>query len=239
MSIAIVCANFGAIDKVHPLPASPHVQGFYYTDGVTLVDSEHSLGAWTVVKPQYPVNGFDFRLKSRYFKHQIHRLDEVQDFDWLVWIDSSIAFREVNFVIEEVRRLSLLPSYQHFLGVPHPQRDTVRQEYEFISGEIDKGNLYVIDRYGKARMKDQIAWFEKQGYNPDASGLYCGGFWIVANTDRYRRAFDDWWDQNLRFGLMDQLSLPMMLRKHGIEAQTLNVTITDNAHFHRIEHRRR
>ena len=32
---------------------------------------------------------------------------------------------------------------------------------------------------------------------------------MIENNERLRRAWDDWWDQNLRFGLMDQLSLPV------------------------------
>jgi hypothetical protein len=54
-----------------------------------------------------------------------------------------------------------------------------------------------------------------------------------------QRCWDDWWDQNLRFSVMDQLSRPVLLAEHGCDPRTLGVNIFDNAHFTYVPHRRR
>ena len=38
---------------------------------------------------------------------------------------------------------------------------------------------------------------------------------MVERSELFGRIWDDWWDQNIRFGIMDQLSLPVLLDDHG------------------------
>jgi hypothetical protein len=86
-------------------------------------------------------------------------------------------------------------------------------------------------------MDEQMAYFERRGWDTEAR-LWCGGFWIVENSELFNRCWDDWWDQNLRFGLMDQLSLQVVLDEHGCEPQALEVSIWQNAHFTHVPHQR-
>src|SRR5437868_10496819 len=94
--IALVSANFGSFDTVKTLPPNGEIDSFYYCDEKTLLGSaEESVASWTkVVVPNYPRHDFTPRLRARYFKHQIHRLDEIRDHRWLAWSDSSIRFTE-------------------------------------------------------------------------------------------------------------------------------------------------
>jgi hypothetical protein len=232
-SIALVCANFGAIDKVQSLPAHEGIDAFYYTDEATLAKAApEDVATWTrVLTPNYPRHDFDSRLRSRYFKHQIHRLDEVRDHRWLVWFDASMKFRETAFLHEQTRRLGELPPEQRVLLVPHPERQTIQQEYEHISAAIARGDEGLSARYAKEKMAEQMAYYAQRGWNLGLR-VYCGGFWIVENSDRFAHVWDDWWDQNLRFGMMDQLSLPVMLEKNGCRPQALDVLVWNNPHFH-------
>ena len=236
--IAVVSANFGSMDVVKTLPKAPEVDAFYYTDEAGYSSaSVEAIASWTrVVVPDYPRSDFNNRLRSRYFKHQIHRLDEVQRHRWLVWADSSLQFMETGFLVEQARRLEALPAQQRVMLIPHPERQTVLEEYEFIKQQIAADNQYLAARYEPERMLEQIRYFEQRGWATDAL-LYCGGFWMIENSDRCRRCWDDWWDQNLRFGMMDQLSLAPVLRAHNLAPTTLDVNIWSNAHFSFVPHR--
>jgi hypothetical protein len=59
---------------------------------------------------------------------------------------------------------------------------------------------------------------------------------MMENSEIMRRAWDAWWDQNLRFGMMDQLSLPVILKDSGIEPQALEVHLWKNDFFTWVQH---
>jgi hypothetical protein len=237
--IALVTANFASIDEIKALPRDGAIDAFYYTDEATLARSQPAAqSTWSrVLKPNYPRHDFSSRLRSRYFKHQIHRLDEVRSARWLIWADSSLQFKETRFILDQVERLRQLPPRKRALLVPHPHRNTVGQEYEFISGEIAGGNEYLRVRYGLEKMTEQMEHFRCRGWS-DAAPLFCGGFWIVENSELMNRCWDAWWDQNLRFGMMDQLSFSLVLEDYGCEPQRFEVNIFENQHFSYVAHAR-
>jgi hypothetical protein len=86
-------------------------------------------------------------------------------------------------------------------------------------------------------MPEQMAYFRSRGWNLEAP-LWCGTFWMIENSDVLRQAWDEWWDQNLRFGMMDQLSLPVVLAAHGIAPQLLPLNLWKNDYFTWCVHRR-
>jgi len=61
---------------------------------------------------------------------------------------------------------------------------------------------------------------------------------MMENAEPLRRAWDAWWDQNLRFGMMDQLSPPVILDDHGIEPNALRVNLWKNDHFTYVLHKK-
>jgi hypothetical protein len=87
-------------------------------------------------------------------------------------------------------------------------------------------------------MTEQMAHLRERGWDVDAPGLWCGTFWIVENSDLFRHCWNDRWDQSIRLGMMDQLSLPMILRQHGRCPQPLNVSLWKNEHFTYVAHQR-
>jgi hypothetical protein len=230
--IALVAASFGGIDDLKSLPRHDGIDAYYYTDALTRAGaSPGTIGSWTsVLVPDYPRHDFDGRLRSRYFKQQIHRIDEVQSHRWLVWADGSLYFHELEFIHAEVAKLARLPERDRVLLVPHPQRRTVLEEYEFVKAEMERGNEYMTSRYAREKMTEQMEWFRRRGWNLDAR-LYAGGFWIIENSEIFHHCWNDWWDQILRFDIQDQLSLPVVLEQHRCRPQTLDVLLWNNPHF--------
>lgn len=237
-TIALVTANFGGIDAPKPLPGHPGIEAIYYTDAATAASVEpEARRTWDrVLVPNYPRYDFNPRLRAKYFKLQIHRLDEVRGHRWLVWADGSVQFHDLDFVTRCARALARLPARRRVLLVPHPDRQTVWQEYRFVEDEMAAGNAYLVQRYALEKMPEQMEYFRTRGWNLHAR-LWCGTFWMMENAEPLRRAWDAWWDQNLRFGLMDQLSLPVILADHAIEPEALDVNLWRNEHFTWVSHR--
>ena len=236
--VALFTANFGGIDEVKPFPRHPGVDAFYYTDEGTLARAASAaVASWTrVVMPGFPGHALGPRLRSRYVKHQIHRLPEAPPCRWLVWADSSFLFHESAFLVQAAARLRRLPPHRRLLFIPHPDRQTVRQEYEFIRREIEHGNAYLRSRYGADDMDGQMRAYEDSGWNLEAT-LWCGGFWMVENSEVINRCWDRWWEHTLRWGTMDQLSLPVLLEDCGLEPEAFGVDLLANAFFVHRAHR--
>jgi hypothetical protein len=236
--ITLISTNFG-IDDIKPFPPGPDIDTFYYTDAATLATADPDAAAsWTrIIVPNYPRHDFNPRLRGRYFKAQIHRLPETAGSRWLVWADASLRFIDPTFIAEQAERLASLPPQQRLLLVPHPERQTVREEYEYVRDLIHNGNEYLRIRYADEKMTEQIEFFESQGMNIDAP-LWCGTIWMVENSALLNQCWDSWWDQNLRFGMMDQLSLPILLEQFRLEPQVLPVNVISNRYFEHLGHRK-
>jgi len=223
--IALVTANFGNHASLKALPPTPGIDGFYYTDKAIPT----TIG-WKVIQPDYPWTSFHPRLRAKYFKAQIHRLAEVQGYDWLVWADSSITFKSTQFIADACRRLEQEMDPNRWAGFyPHPERNTPSQEYAFVKSQIEHGNIWLTARYADDNMKGQMEFLSKAGANDDK--LWCGGLWIVANIPQYHDFLNDWWDQIVRYSIMDQLSLPYCLDRHRIRPDSLGPNIYASPDF--------
>lgn len=217
-AVALVTANFGGIDKVKPLPTyHPRVKAFYYTDVDTArtASVEDTQGWDDVIVPNYPRHDFNNRLRARYFKHQIHRLDEMQGFRWLVWADANVCFKDLRIFGEWADALEALPPEKRFMAFRHNSRNTIQEEYDYVMGQMEKGDTYQLARYQYERMPEQMDWIKKMGLNTGAP-LYAVTVWMVENSALMGQVLDSLWDQNLRFGLMDQIIYPLVLEHHGV-----------------------
>ena len=197
--LAIASANFGGIAGIKPFPQTTSIDTYFYTDADGLLGADPAVVvSWgRVIVPDYPRHDFGPRLRGRYFKHQIHRLSEMEPYRWLAWADASLQFRDPSFLLRETERLAALAPHQRVALVPHPDRNTILEEYEFIRQEIEKGNEYLRLRYANEKMTEQMNFFRNRGWSLD-SRLWCGTIWVIENNDLIAQCWDAWWDQNLK-----------------------------------------
>lgn len=236
MKIALVTANFGGIDMVKPLPPRMGIDAFCFTDSATLEATDPSVSrTWTTIAVPDTDTLPGARLRSRYFKHQIHRLPQTQACRWLVWADSSIAFKELAFIPDIVRTLQGLAPAQRLLLIPHPDRESVRQEIAFVESQLSQGNEYLCVRYGSDRIAQGKEHLLSRGFSLDAK-LWCGGFWVIENNPILHQAWDAWWSYTLRFGMQDQFYLPAALAECGLMPQPANFALRHNPHFDLVKH---
>src|SRR6516225_2424100 len=127
--LALGSANFGGIDNIKPFPRTAGIDTYFYTDAEALAAANPAASSsWgRVIVPNYPRYDFGPRLRGRYFKHQIHRLPEIEHYRWLAWADASLQFNNASFLLREMERLSTLPPRQRVALVPHPDRNTIRE----------------------------------------------------------------------------------------------------------------
>jgi hypothetical protein len=233
--IFLASAAFGSGDKVKQLPDHPGIYAYMHTDQA--IDPRIAATWTSVIVPDAPRRDLGDRLRSQYFKHQIHRSDQLGMHRWLAWADASLYFFELDFVREWADRLRDEPPHRRALFIPHPQRQTITEEHDFILEQIAANNEYVKRRYAAPAMRAQMDWLARSGYNLDAR-IYCGGFWMVERSSAMCSLLDRWWDQTIRFGdgAIDQLALGALLDRAGVEPHLLEVDLFHNQHFAFVAH---
>ena len=234
--IGLITANFGGIDTIKPLPPRHGIDTLYYADAEIAAAADAAITkTWTAIIVSDLEAQLNARLRSRYFKHQIHRLPEAGSFRWLVWADSSFVFKELDFVKNLVAKLEPLAPRERLILVPHPERNTVKQEIDFVLEQIELGNEYLRVRYGADHTNEAIKYLTARGFSLEDK-LWCGGFWIIENNSIINQAWDSWWDYTFRYGTQDQYFLPAVMTEYGLRPQTLNVNIFANEHFEIVQH---
>ena len=236
--IALISASFGMVDEIKPLPALNGLDAYLFTDKESHeIIPKNVRNTWTrIIVPDFPRRDFSARLTARYFKHQIQRLEISDKYKYLIWADCSLKFQDLKFITSEVKKLKKRKARDRVMMVPHPERKTVFEEYKYITEEIKSGNDYLKIRYENEKMEEQIEFFKRQKWNYNSS-LFATTIWMIENHNTLLNdCWNDWWDQNLRFGMMDQLSLPPLFHKHGISPRLLDVNLWKNQYFEYTGH---
>jgi len=158
-------------------------------------------------------------IRSRFFKQQIHMLPEMEKYDTLVWADASLLFSDMGFINVLWDYLPNMPANERALFVPHPDRRTVKDEFDFVCSRIRQGDKYLIDRYSVSQMTDQMSFLEASGINCADTKLWCAGFFVLENSQKLHGCLNHWWKQTQNFGRMDQLSLSAAFSLNGVSVR--------------------
>lgn len=230
--LCLVSANFGGIDSLKELPSSNWIDSYYYTD--VMLDDESldsNFRGWTkIIKPNYPRYDFTPRLRAKYFKCQCNRLDESGPYRWIAWCDSSFKVKDSGPIVYWANQLRARSPRDRIAFVPHPDRTTVEQEFRFVRDLLAADNEYMAARYRDEKVQEQVDYYISRRWDLNVS-LYNGGFFIAEQNEFTSKFFDDWWDQNIRYGVMDQISLSMMLSKNRMKPLEIQIDINDNICF--------
>lgn len=226
--IALVTANMGGIDPCFAPPSLPDgLDAFYYADRTCGQNPR----TWTRVLIDEATQ--EPRLRSKFFKCQIHRLPEVQGCRWLAWADASIEFHSLNFLIDWAHIAG--ETGERAVFVPHPHRQTVAEEYAYVLQKLAEGNEYLSSRYSADGLEREREHF---GRSHDLSKLrlWAGGLWLLPNMPRAHAFLDAWWDCVLHYTIIDQPAISPLLAEHGIEPIAFDVPLYDNQYWTRRAH---
>jgi len=152
-------------------------------------------------------------------------------FDLYVWLDASFSLSHAGSLGWFVESLGDAPA-AFFL---HPERQTVRQEAEFIRQKIASGNRYLTRRYVGEDIDGHLALLDELRYPDDC--LYATGAFVYRTTEVMRRVMWKWWAYTSRYHAVDQLSLPVALWEERVAPAILLGDIFDCETFDYRGHR--
>jgi len=211
VGLGVITAIFGGHDPLRPLP-TPH--GF--DEAVCVTDNPHlAADGWRVVVE--PKSGRP-RLAAKKAK--------MLPWQYLmssssVWIDGSVQIHDNRFSVFVREHLAA-----HDLVVwDHPEpRDCLYQEADYCQD---------WPKYADQPLRQQTAHYLEQGM-PEHFGLYAAGCVGMRHTQAVKDFGWAWYDEQHRWSIQDQVSLPFLLWKKnkpfGIwEANELN---NDMVTFH-------
>ena len=165
-------------------------------------DSKITSSSWVIhkINEHYKEGDFQNRLNAKIFK--ILPFNFLNKYEYFIWIDNNIKLNEdPNDLIEKY-----LNNFSLAL-VEHPKRTCVYQE-------IKEASLNNLDLQKK--LEKQFKYYKQSNY-PKHNGLYDCSFIMTVNNDTTKELGIHWWSEIEKFSSRDQISLPYILNKLGIE----------------------
>ncbi len=237
LKIAIVTANFGSYDipKSHSNVLNKELVDWYcFTDNQKI---QLKKSMWKIITTPYHLNTdqnypnsipnsnskINNMMSAKFYKAQTHIIPELVDYDYFVWIDSSVYLRD-GFV-DEV--LKLINQGHKLISFAHSVRDNIKDEY----------NLSVqMEKYNSQDLLNQLNTYIDSGF-PDNQGLYENTIMIKANNSEINKIFDDWWIHNLKYSFQDQISWPYVLWTHETKPDyIIQLNVFDNETFSYVDY---
>jgi hypothetical protein len=207
------------------------VDAFLFTDMVNVVRNDNS--PWQFV---YPARQFEelcddnvlclwkekenltrsqkqmqIILASKFFKTRW--IAENTHYDYIVWMDGKYLLKNLNL-------LETLHTYMgesvDMLVMRHPKRTTVAQEL----GPASSRAAQILGDDSVFQQANEICKrYEQEGFS-DAVGLFDSAMFVVRPA-RVHDMFTDWWHEVQQGVPRDQISLPWMIQKHGINLYSI------------------
>ena len=195
-SLTVYTACYGSYDVLHPAPDVPGVAFVAFTDDTTL-----TAPGWDVRVVERPES--HPRMQAKWFKLQPHRC--LPDAERTLWLDASHEIRYPGAVQEALNCVS--PA--HEIAAHHHPRGCVYAEAE-ASLQFEKY------WWCAEQIKAQAEHYRQEGH-PEMWGMWACGSLARVRSERMDAAMDDWWAENIRWTYQDQISFPVVMRRHGIK----------------------
>ena len=199
MKVAIVSANFGGIDNVLPIPD----QTFPFDRKV-----------YTEENSPFPLPNLDNRTKARYIKEKMHRF--IPEYDVFIWLDGRVQVTSKLFVENFLQKLN----GHDMVCTLHSERKDIYSEMEFILWTMNKGNHYLISRYGHQSIRKEFDFYTANKM-PKTFPLFSSGMWARWNNEKCNDMCDEWFMRNIEYSNFDQTMLSFVAWKHNMKIATI------------------
>lgn len=197
MRVAVVSAVFGGYDEPVWVEQSVDCHYVMVTDGLVNVPRQFE-------HVRVDRGGIDPRLVGKFAKC---RPWEFADADLFVWLDGSI-FPDRTLVERMIDDLRDGDIAFH----AHPDRTSIK---------VEAGVSADLPKYQGELVVEQASSYVSAGH-PDAWGLWAAGLFVMRDSMRVRQFGQLWLDEVCRWTVQDQLSLPVVLRRCGLDVRLLS-----------------
>lgn len=215
MKLAILTANLGNFDKY----VDPVVQNSnYITTFHRYTDNNFP-----------PITGLTPRLQYRIPK--LFGWEMLSGYDIYIWLDGSMSFTREDCVEWFVKQLD----DADMAFFTHPQRNSIREEVEYIEKKIKQGNRYIISRYNNGLHKEQLSLaLNTKGFIDN--NLYASTAFIYRNNDRARETLKNWWYLQSRYYTCDQVNLPLAIYQAQSKVSKIMVNLFKSDYLTLVSH---
>jgi hypothetical protein len=212
--VAVYTAVFGGYDRLIEQPDMPGVDLVCFTDDPGLRSDQ-----WRVVRAR--ARARHPRMAAKWFKTHPHRV--LRRYRRTIWIDGGVKIEKKDFadIVLGAASSDGLSLFRH------PVRNDIAAEAEFC---------VPIEKYAGLPMLEQVAHYRRRGF-PDRSGLWAGGVIGREDNREIRRLGRAWWRENKRWTYQDQLSMPYLLWRFGIEPGVIPYGLWDDQLISLVPHR--
>jgi hypothetical protein len=152
-------------------------------------------------------------LASKFFK--MRWIAQSTEYDYIVWMDGKYLM--TNPMLTETIHKYMGDSVD-MLAMRHPTRKTVAQEL----GPASERAAQILHDNASYKFKQANEAYERykhEGFS-DAMGLFDSAMFVVRPA-RVHDMFIDWWHEVQQGIPRDQISLPWMIQKHGINIYSI------------------
>lgn len=133
---------------------------------------------------------------------------DVSDWTHAIWIDANMEVTAPTFAREAIAAV-----HDGIAVWEHPRRDCL---YDEIEASAPGGKESQRDRYRNVPLREQAAAYRADGF-PENWGLYASGTIVWTRTPEARAISAAWTEQVLRWGFHDQVALPYVAWKLGVQ----------------------
>jgi hypothetical protein len=213
-SVAVITANLGNFDPVVDYVEQSHPYDFYrFTD-------ENFPPRHKAMTP---------RLQARIVK--MFGWQMVPPHDYYLWVDASCILADkgaVKWFLDRAKGVDMAV-------FKHPERDTIRQEADFLKARLKRGDPYIVSRYENELIDEQLAVIRTDKGFADQN-LFASTALVYKNNAKVRNVMFHWWHHTSRYHIIDQLSLPYVLYKQNC---TVRIIADDYLHIPYLKHVRK
>jgi SAM-dependent methyltransferase len=219
VKISIASANLAAIDAGSPVPPQQLPAGW---------DTEFRFFADRDLPPR--AEAISPRLQSKLPK--MCGFEWFKDADLIGWLDCAYTVTTPGLAAWLIEQLG----DADICLMRHPDRTGVSEEIAFMAQRMQQGDDYLISRYAGEPMAEQVqSYLSDPGFHD--GWLAAAGCFVYRNTPTVRAAMKDWLIECIRWSSQDQLSLPYVLQRHGIEPRWMDASIWQSPHLRYDGHR--
>lgn len=193
---------FGEGDDIHPILSQN--QSFDYR---LYSDKYHKTTGEVKIITKSQVQ--DSMYNSRHYKLN----PKIKFYSKCIYLDASFEIINpefISFLTNELKN-SL------FVFFKHPWRDCIYDEVL----ECNK-----ITKYDLGKLNGRSEYYKSINY-PKHFGLYCGGCFAYKNIPLVKRIQNEWWEETVKCGMMDQVALPYILWKNNIPKELIKIIDLD------------
>lgn len=213
--VVIVTANLGGIDRdEEPVPQSVPCDYHRFTDA------------------NFPprAQAMSPRLQAKLPKMFAWQM--LPGYDCYIWTDSSFTVSDPDtavWFLEQCRDVEAV-------FFRHPHRESIQAEHEFVERELAAGNAYLVERYAGELLDEELAEMQADAAFRD-DFLCAAGAFGYRPTQAVQRLFRDWWYFTSRYNLLDQTSLPYVIRRSRAEVRLIEQDIYGIPYLAYVGHR--